>query len=133
MKYSIIDVFSRSVTLELTGEQPYYQEESYEIYVDGVLFGTDRRNVVTVDGLLPSHTYTIRIENKSGSYEQEITTEDETILLDVRTFGAKGDGEHVDTEMIQAAIYSCPAGGTAARPAERSASRRGRISRHRSF
>ena len=50
--------------------------------------------------------------NKSGCYEQEITTEDETILLDVRSFGAKGDGEHVDTEMIQAAIYSCPAGGT---------------------
>ena len=67
MKYSIIDVFGRSVTLELAGEQPYYQEESYEIYVDGVLFGTDNRNVVTVDGLLPSHTYTVRIVNKSGS------------------------------------------------------------------
>lgn len=76
MKYSIIDVFSRSVTLELTGEQPYYQEEPYEIYVDGVLFGTDRRNVVTVDGLLPSHTYTIKTVNKSGSYEQEITTDE---------------------------------------------------------
>ena len=97
---------------DTTDQEPVYQEESYEIYVDGVLFGTDRRNVVTVDGLLPSHTYTIRIVNKSGSYEQEITTEDETILLDVRCFGAKGDGEHVDTEMIQAAIYSCPAGGT---------------------
>ena len=61
MNYSVIDIFGRSVTIELEGEKPYYQEKPYEIYVNGALYGTDTRNVITIDGLEPASSYTIRL------------------------------------------------------------------------
>ena len=112
MNYSVIDIFGRSVTIELEGEKPYYQEKPYEIYVNGALYGTDTRNVITIDGLEPASSYTIRLADGEGECEKVITTEAETILMDVHRFGAAGDGVHVDTACIQTALYACPEGGT---------------------
>ena len=112
MNYSVIEIFGRSVTIELDGDRPFYQEGPYEIYVNGSYYGRDSRNVVTIDGLAPASSYTIRLVRGEEACEQVITTEAETILMDVHLFGAAGDGVHVDTACIQTALYSCPEGGT---------------------
>ena len=123
MKFEIIEVFNRSVTIELDSEAIFEQPESFFVYIDGKKVLESRQNVVSVTGLLPDTKYVIGVEscdtssdNCSGEsgkiYEKEFTTKHESVLLDVRAFGAKGDGVTSDTAAIQAAICACPKDGT---------------------
>lgn len=120
MKFSIVEVFNRSVTIELTSESVFRQQESYGIYIDGALKLTTDRNVATVTGLLPDREYRIAVsapgkrenEMPEGAEELTFTTGHESVLLDVKAFGARGDGKTLDTAAIQAAICSCPKDGT---------------------
>ncbi|MCL1965398.1 MAG: glycoside hydrolase family 28 protein [Firmicutes bacterium] len=65
--------------------------------------------VTPIFGLAPETAYTLRAEDGDGRAESLLfTTPHEFVTLNVRAFGAKGDGSANDTAAIQAAIEACP-------------------------
>jgi Endopolygalacturonase len=112
MDFEIIAVFNRSITIELNNENPYNSGVLYSVYVDDIQKKTTDLNVVSIDGLDPGTKYQISIEYDSERTTHEVTTKFETCLVNVEQFGAVGDGKHDNTSAIQAAISSCPEGGT---------------------
>lgn len=115
MDFDII-AFKRSITLELKNTD-IYETEPYKLYIDGVERLTDTRNVLSVYGLFPDTEYLLRIVQGEKSAEKSFRTEKESVLLDVKRFGAVGDGSTEDTPALQAAISACPEGGTVLVPA----------------
>ncbi len=118
MEFTIRDIFVRSVTVELNNECNYKIDGEADYYLNGESILRSDKNVNTIDGLLPDTCYRLSVVYKGAeSIEQEFTTKHESVLLDVRSFGAKGDGITTDTASIQAAISACPAEGTLHFPA----------------
>lgn len=118
MKFDVIYRTSTSFVVEIKENGYFSSEQEHEIYVNGNLAEKSDRNVATVFGLEPATTYDVRI--KCGTDESEnlkVTTAEEYVTLNVRDFGAKGDGETDDTLFIQCAINACPKGGRVYIPA----------------
>ena len=111
MKFSVIEVFNRSVTIELCNDAIYELEDNFELELDGKKVLESNKNVVSIVDLIPDHKYTITLKYKGEVYSEEIKTKYESVLLNVKKFGAVGDGEKLDTAAIQAAIMSCPKDG----------------------
>ncbi len=112
MDFEISAVFKRSVTIEIENSTICYTDEEYRILINGEEKLKTNLNVVSIDGLLPDSDYTLAVEDSRGRTEKTFKTGHETVLLDIRNFGAKGDGKNEDTSFIQAAISSCPVDGT---------------------
>lgn len=105
-------VTSRSCSVLLDPEGLYEAREKHELYLNGERLGEEYRSVTSLFDLNPDTEYTLESVTDSGSRE-ELTfhTRKETCVLNVRDFGAKGNGESEDTAMLQAAILSCPEDG----------------------
>lgn len=112
MKFDIIFKEARSFTIECIDAGIYKLEEEYEIYVNDKLADKTDKVVHTVRGLKPDTEYRVYI--KKGDERSDVAalkTDYESYTLNVRDFGALGNGERDDTGSIQAAIYACPKDG----------------------
>lgn len=102
-------VSSTSACLEWQNDLPYYTEKEYVIYLDGVQAYAGRSNVFSLFDLHPDTEYTITSPELTG--EVKFRTKSETAAINVRDFGAIGDGVHNDTMAVQTAINCLPRGG----------------------
>lgn len=102
---------SRKAVIELE-EDVIYETKPYQVVVNGACRGEYRKMVQSIGGLVPDTEYNIIL--KRGNEKSStllFRTDPETVTLNVRAFGAYGDGVREDTQAIQAAILCCPPGG----------------------
>lgn len=110
--FDIIFMTSRRITIELKNQGIYHADKPYRIYLNGQCYMESDKVVQTVKGLKPDEEYQLQVKNDEDESETvTFRTDYEFVTLDVRRFGARGDGQHDDTICIQAAINACPLHG----------------------
>ena len=100
---------ARSAVLEIRDGGRYYTKTPYRICVNGEELLTAEKTIISLNNLLPDTLQKVEVfdgETKVG--EVSFRTDYEFVTLDVRRFGAKGDGVQDDTHFIQTAILACP-------------------------
>ena len=108
----VLCVTSRSCSILLDPEGLYEAREKHDLFLDGERLGEEYRSVTSLFDLEPDTEYTLESAAENGGRETlTFRTKQETCTLDVRAFGAKGNGETEDTAMLQAAILCCPEDG----------------------
>ena len=105
MNISLVMNTARSAVIEIADGGRYFTKKPYQLKVNGICYGETDRTITNIHNLKPETAYTVEVLDGAevlGSVE--FATEYEFVTLDVRKFGAKGDGESDDTHFIQAAI-----------------------------
>lgn len=105
--FNVLFVSAVSACFEFENDLPYYTESEYSVSLDGKELYKSNTNVFSVYGLKPNTEYTV----SAADHSVKFTTKSETCAINVRDFGAVGDGNHDDTVAIQTAVNCLPAGG----------------------
>ncbi len=107
----MINRTSRNIVIEIRDGGVFHTLESYTLALNGIEYGTTDRVITGIYGLTPDTEYVLSVEGKAMKTSIKIRTTAESYSLNVRDFGAKGDGVSDDTCCIQAAIMACPKDG----------------------
>ena len=109
MKIKLLCKTPKTITFQIINENCFYLDEETEIYVNGEKELVTSKNINTIYNLTPDKEYIIAVKTADGeSNKLEVKTEFAAFILDIREFGAVGDGKTVNTFAIQTAILSAP-------------------------
>lgn len=113
MEIKLIMKTARSASFEIADGGIYNTKQVYRILVNDVCIKETDTVITSVYGLKPDSAYRVRVEDRDGTEQGSLSfqTDREFVTLDVRAFGAKGDGVSDDTKFIQAAVMACPKEG----------------------
>lgn len=109
MNLVLLSVTSRTAAFEFVDAVGPELAAPLPVQLNGEPAGKTSRAVFTLNELQPGRDYTVRADDGP---ETAFRTRTEAATLDIRRFGAQGDGIHDDTRALQAAIAACPADGT---------------------
>lgn len=115
MRLEAVTVGARFAVIAMRDAGIWRTANRWRVLVDGKPALETDRVVTYVDGLEPDREHAIRYEpidddsaNPPESQEIAVHTAHESFSLNVRDFGAIGDGVHDDTQSIMAAIMAAP-------------------------
>ena len=109
MELILVANTARNAVVELTESGKYYTRKPYELYVNGEKYMDSDRVVTSIYDLKPDTKYEIKaVYDGKETNTVKFKTDYEFVTLNVREFGAYGDGVHDDTNAIQCAIMACP-------------------------
>lgn len=118
MIIKLLAVTARSAAFELDEESCYFSKHPYQVKVNGrLVLKNQNTNVFSLFRLFPGTEYAVEVLYGKTSLDVKFRTKTETAFIDVKRFGACGDGITDDTLKIQAALMACPKGGTVYLPA----------------
>lgn len=110
----VINKTPTSLTLEIPSHNPFYitgKDDFYEVIVNDKVFNKVNTNVFSLFNLESATLYQITVKLPNFNASISISTLGYLVKLDVRKFGALGDGIKDDTAALQAAFMACPKGG----------------------
>ena len=120
MNLSLIRSMTRSAVFELENGKCFRPEHPFAVALNGkTIYESCNTNVFSLFSLTPSTTYTVEVNTEGEHLKLDFTTEAESFFVDASRYGLVADGETDNTGRLQAALSTCPRGGTVYVPAGR--------------
>ena len=92
MEIKVIFATARCAAVEICDGSIYESDTEKEIYVNGTFYEKTRKVIVSIYGLKPDREYEVAVKAEGGEETVKVRTPGEFVTLNVREFGAKGDG-----------------------------------------
>ena len=111
----VLTVTPFGAVFEIQSQSPYFcANGEFEIFLNGKLYTKSSKNVVTLMGLVPDTYYDAQV--KGYFPDADINFSFETLrpdyVINVRSYGAKGDGITNDSAAVNLALYAAPKNST---------------------
>lgn len=109
MELKVIYKNARCAVIEIADGGRYHTASSWTIFLNQKEVAKTDKTITSLYHLTPDTQYEVEAVNEHGERIMfYFSTDYEFVTLNVRDFGAKGDGESDDTLFIQAAVMACP-------------------------
>ena len=117
MKITLVRSMARSAVFELVNSGCYRAPAPYTVSLDGATVCEGDTNVFSLYSLEPGRSYTLAVTLDGVTDTLDFTTAEESFFVDASRYGLVADGVTDNTAKLQAALSTCPAGGTVYVPA----------------